>query len=199
MVIRRDRYLQKLISKRGNGLIKIITGVRRCGKSFLLFRLFRERLIAEGVAESRIIELALDELVNARYRNPLELDGYIRERVKDGNQTYYIFIDEIQMAVSIRNPYIDDPSAKIGFVDVLLGLMKLPNADIYVTGSNSRMLSSDVLTEFRGRGDEVRVNPLSYAEFLSAYEGGARGASIAPTAACLSCCPSSGTRRRAST
>ena len=171
MVINRDRYLQKLISRRGNGLIKVITGVRRCGKSFLLFKLFREWLIAEGVAESRIIELALDELSSARYRNPLELDAYIRERVKDGNQTYYIFIDEIQMAASIRNPYIDDPSAKIGFVDVLLGLMKLANADIYVTGSNSRMLSSDVLTEFRGRGDEVRVNPLSYAEFRSAYAG----------------------------
>ena len=143
MIIKRDRYLQKLIAKKDNGLIKIITGIRRCGKSFLLFNLYHEYLNSVGIDDVHIIELALDEAMNARYRNPMELDAYIRSKVKDSSQRYYIFIDEIQMTVSIPNPYINDKSARIGFVDVLLGLMKIRNADIYVTGSNSRMLSSD--------------------------------------------------------
>lgn len=176
MIIRRDRYLQKLIAKKDNGLIKIITGIRRCGKSFLLFNLYHEYLNSVGIDDGHIIEIALDEAMNARYRNPIELDAYIRNRIKDSSQRYYIFIDEIQMTVSIPNPYIDDKSARIGFVDVLLGLMKIRNADIYVTGSNSRMLSSDIMTEFRGRGDEIRVNPLTYGEFYSAFEGDKRHA-----------------------
>ena len=176
MIIKRDRYLQKLIAKKDNGLIKIITGIRRCGKSFLLFNLYHEYLNSVGIDDVHIIELALDEAMNARYRNPMELDAYIRNRIKDSSQRYYIFIDEIQMTVSIPNPYIDDKSARIGFVDVLLGLMKIRNADIYVTGSNSRMLSSDIMTEFRGRGDEIRVNPLTYGEFHSAFEGDKRHA-----------------------
>ena len=176
MIIKRDRYLQKLIAKKDNGLIKIITGIRRCGKSFLLFNLYHEYLNSVGIDDVHIIELALDEAINARYRNPMELDAYIRSKVKDSSQRYYIFIDEIQMTVSIPNPYIDDKSARIGFVDVLLGLMKIRNADIYVTGSNSRMLSSDIMTEFRGRGDEIRVNPLTYGEFYSAFEGDKRHA-----------------------
>lgn len=176
MIIKRDRYLQKLIAKKDNGMIKIITGIRRCGKSFLLFNLYHEYLNSVGIDDGHIIEIALDEAMNARYRNPMELDAYIRSKVKDSSQRYYIFIDEIQMTVSIPNPYINDKSARIGFVDVLLGLMKIRNADIYVTGSNSRMLSSDIMTEFRGRGDEIRVSPLTYGEFYSAFEGDKRHA-----------------------
>lgn len=176
MVIKRDRYLNKLISKKENGLIKVITGIRRCGKSYLLFNLYHEYLNAIGIMDTNIIELALDEVINARYRNPMELDAFIREKVADKSQKYYVFIDEIQKVSQIQNPYVDDETAKIGFVDVLLGLMKIQNVDLYVTGSNSRMLSSDILTEFKDRGDEIRVNPLTYSEFYSAFEGEKRHA-----------------------
>lgn len=176
MVIKRDRYLNKLISKKENGLIKVITGIRRCGKSYLLFNLYHEYLSAIGIMDTNIIELALDEVINARYRNPMELDAFIREKVADKSQKYYVFIDEIQKVSQIQNPYVDDETAKIGFVDVLLGLMKIQNVDLYVTGSNSRMLSSDILTEFKDRGDEIRVNPLTYSEFYSAFEGEKRHA-----------------------
>lgn len=176
MVIERKHYLDKLISKKENGLIKVITGIRRCGKSFLLFELYHTYLNSIGVDDSRIIELALDEAINARYRNPMELDKYIRELVSDKTQKYYVFLDEIQKVSEIQNPYVDDPESKIGFVDVLLGLMKLKNVDLYVTGSNSRMLSSDILTEFKDRGDEIRVNPLTYREFYAAFEGDKRHA-----------------------
>lgn len=171
MVIKRDRYLNKLIEKKENGLIKVITGIRRCGKSFLLFELYHEYLISIGVMEENIIELALDEAINARYRNPLELDKYIREQIESRKQKCYVFIDEIQKVSEIQNPYVDDVDAKIGFVDVILGLMKIKNADLYVTGSNSHMLSSDILTEFKDRGDEIRVNPLTYSEFYAAFAG----------------------------
>lgn len=171
MVIKRDRYLNKLISKKGNGLIKVITGIRRCGKSYLLFNLYHEYLNSIGISDTNMIELALDEITNARYRNPIELDTYIRVRIKDKSQKYYVFIDEIQKVSQIQNPYVDDENAKIGFVDVLLGLMKIQNVDLYVTGSNSRMLSSDILTEFKDRGDEIRVNPLTYSEFYTAFDG----------------------------
>lgn len=171
MVIKRDRYLNKLIAKKENGLIKVITGIRRCGKSFLLFELYREYLNSAGVDDSHVIELALDEISNIRYRNPIELDQYIRAQITDKTQQYYVFIDEIQKVSEIQNPYLDDKNAKIGFVDVLLGLMKIKNVDLYVTGSNSRMLSSDILTEFKDRGDEIRVNPLTYSEFYAAFEG----------------------------
>lgn len=176
MVINRDRYLNKLIAKKENGLIKVITGIRRCGKSFLLFELYHEYLNSIGVSNDNIIELALDEAMNAKYRNPLELDQYIREQITDKERKFYVFIDEIQKVSEIQNPYVDDAEAKIGFVDVLLGLMKIKNVDLYVTGSNSRMLSSDILTEFKDRGDEIRVNPLTYSEFYSAYEGEKRHA-----------------------
>lgn len=176
MVIRRDRYLNKLISKKENGFIKVITGIRRCGKSFLLFKLYHEYLNEIGISDDNIIELALDEIANARYRNPMELDAFIREQVADKSQKYYVFIDEIQMVSQIKNPYVDDETAAIGFVDVLLGLMKLQHVDLYVTGSNSRMLSSDILTEFKDRGDEIRVNPLTYSEFYAAFEGEKRHA-----------------------
>ena len=176
MIINRDRYLNKLIAKKENGLIKVVTGIRRCGKSFLLFELYHAYLNAVGVSDDSIIELALDEIINAKYRNPLELDKYIRERIADKKQQYYVFIDEIQKVSEIPNPYVDDSEAKIGFVDVLLGLMKIKNVDLYVTGSNSRMLSSDILTEFKDRGDEIRVNPLTYSEFYAVFEGEKRHA-----------------------
>ncbi len=171
MVIKRDRYLNKLISKKENGLIKVITGIRRCGKSYLLFNLYHEYLNTIGISDDNIIELALDEIMNARYRNPMELDAFIRAQVTDKSQKYYVFIDEIQKVSQIQNPYVDDETATIGFVDVLLGLMKIKNVDLYVTGSNSRMLSSDILTEFKDRGDEIRVNPLTYSEFYAAFDG----------------------------
>lgn len=174
MIINRDRYLNKLISKKENGLIKVITGVRRCGKSFLLFKLFHEHLNSIGVSDDQIIELALDELVNAKYRNPMELDKYIREQISDKEKKFYVFLDEIQKVSEIQNPFVDDENAKLGFVDVLLGLMKIKNIDLYVTGSNSRMLSSDILTEFKDRGDEIRVNPLTYSEFHKAFLGDKR-------------------------
>ncbi|MCM1306211.1 MAG: ATP-binding protein [Bacteroides sp.] len=169
MVIERERYLNKLIKKKENGLIKIITGIRRCGKSYLLFELYRKYLLESGVDENHIISLTLDDDENIKYRNPFELGKYIRGEIKD-EKTYYVFIDEIQKVVNVQNPYIENAEDKVGFVDVLLGLMKIKNVDLYVTGSNSKMLSSDILTEFRGRGDEIRINPLSYAEFYSATE-----------------------------
>lgn len=176
MIIQRKHYLDKLISKKENGLIKVITGICRCGKSFLLFELYHAYLNSIDIDDEHIIELALDEAINARYRNPLELDSYIRSLVSDKTQKYYVFLDEIQKISEIQNPYVNDPEAKIGFVDVLLGIMKLKKVDLYVTGSNSHMLSSDILTEFKDRGDEIRVNPLTYREFYAAFEGEKRHA-----------------------
>lgn len=176
MIIQRKHYLDKLISKKENGLIKVITGICRCGKSFLLFELYHAYLNSIDIDDEHIIELALDEAINARYRNPLELDSYIRSLVSDKTQKYYVFLDEIQKVSEIQNPYVNDPEAKIGFVDVLLGIMKLKKVDLYVTGSNSHMLSSDILTEFKDRGDEIRVNPLTYREFYAAFEGEKRHA-----------------------
>lgn len=175
-MIKRKKYLDKLIRKKENGLVKVITGIRRCGKSYLLFDIYHNYLNSIGVDNEHIIELALDDDVNIRYRNPLELGEYIRSLITDKEKTYYIFLDEIQKVGQVKNPYLPDSDEKIGFVDVVLGLMKIKNADIYVTGSNSKMLSSDILTEFRGRGDEVKVNPLSFSEFYSAYNGDKRDA-----------------------
>ena len=172
----REQYLNKIISKKDNGRIKIITGLRRSGKSVLLFQLYRDWLISEGIHEDHIIALALDIWENAKYRNPIELDKYVRDRMVADGEKYYIFIDEIQFVAEIQNPYVDNPDAKISFIDVVLGFMQMKNADVYVTGSNSRMLSSDILTQFRDRGDEIRVYPLSFAEFYREYKGDKRGA-----------------------
>lgn len=171
MIINRAFYLNKLIERRNNGRIKIITGIRRCGKSVLLFELFRNYLKNEGVDDYQIIALKLDSAKNARYRNPLELDKYVREQIKDANKQYYILLDEIQEVKAIPNPWLDDKDSTIGFVDTLLGLMDISNVDIYVTGSNSRMLSSDIITEFKDRGDEIYVNPFTFKEFHEAYTG----------------------------
>lgn len=172
----RNQYLKKLIDLKDNGRVKIITGLRRSGKSVLLLEIYRDYLIGEGVQPEQIISVALDDLSNARYRNPMELDDFFRKKITDDTKKYYLFIDEIQMVSEIQNPYVDDPDAKIGFVDVVIGLMKIRNADVYITGSNSKMLSSDILTQFRDRGDEIRVFPLSFAEFYDAYEGDKREA-----------------------
>lgn len=145
----RKDYIDWLLRKRGNGLIKIITGVRRCGKSYLLFKLFRRKLIEYGVDEDHIIALALDDFSNKKYHNPEELYNYVKNRIKD-EEKYYILLDEIQL--------VDD------FVSVLNGFLHISNVDVYVTGSNSRFLSSDIITEFRGRGDEIRIYPFSFAE-----------------------------------
>ncbi len=150
MVIQRDFYLNQLISGRGNGLVKIVSGIRRCGKSYLLFRLFYSHLISIGVQEDHIIRIALDDIENARLREPLSLFREIRSRMSDSG-VYYILLDEIQLVPK--------------FEEVLNSLLRIENADVYVTGSNSRFLSSDIVTEFRGRGDEVRVYPLSLSEY----------------------------------
>ncbi len=174
MIVPRPRYLNQLISKKNNGRVKIITGIRRCGKSYLLFELYRNYLLDIGISKNQMIMIALDDLQNIKYRNPFELDKYIRTKIKDNDKQYYIFIDEIQFVSAIKNPYVENNDAKVTFVDVVIGLMKIKNADVYVTGSNSKMLSSDVLTQFRDRGDEIRVYPFSFAEFYSCYKNDKR-------------------------
>ena len=169
--VQRPRYLNQLIDKKDNGRVKIITGIRRCGKSYLLFELYRKYLLSNEVREDQIIMIALDSLKNIKYRNPIELEDYLRDKIQDNGRKYYIFIDEIQFVEEISNPYLEGTDSKVNFVDLVLGLMKIPNVDVYITGSNSKMLSSDVLTQFRDRGDEIRVYPFSFAEFYSCYEG----------------------------
>ena len=156
MVIERNKYLQELVSSRHNGLVKIITGMRRCGKSFLLFRLFRRFLEDNGVADDHIVEMAFDDYAFKEFRNPDKFYAYVKGRIID-DQPYYILLDEVQM--------LDE------FEDVLNGLLHIPNADVYVTGSNAKFLSKDIITEFRGRGYQIHVSPLSFAEFMSVYEG----------------------------
>ena len=156
MEIKRDLYLNKLIRKKNNGLIKIVTGVRRCGKSYLLFNLFHNHLLEEGVDEEHIIEVALDDRSNKELRDPDNMLKFVKERIVD-KETYYIILDEVQL--------LDE------FEDVLNSFLHIRNADIYVTGSNSKFLSSDLITEFRGRGDEIRIYTLSFREFVSVYDG----------------------------
>lgn len=169
--IERNYYLNKLIEKRNDGRVKVVTGIRRCGKSVLLFDIFGDYLKAEGIGDDQLIILKLDVAKNARYRNPMELDKYLRKQIKDSTKQYYVLLDEIQEVIAIPNPWLNDENAKIGFVDILLGLLDIKNVDIYVTGSNSKMLSTDVMTEFKDRGDEIHVSPLMYKEFYSAYQG----------------------------
>ena len=156
MEIKRDYYLQELIDRMDNGLIKIITGIRRCGKSYLLNKIFKNYLIEQGIDKEHIIQLSLDENKNKKYLDPDVLDEYIRSFIKDNNK-YFILLDEIQ---EVKD-----------FESVLIGFMHIDNVEIYVTGSNSKFLSSDIVTEFRGRGDEIRVYPLSFSEFYSVYDG----------------------------
>ena len=156
MEIKRDFYLNKLIQHRKNGMVKIVTGVRRCGKSYLLFKLFRDYLIGNGVPADHIIAIALDDYGNKALQNPDELYQHIKNAVADDGE-YYILLDEIQLVAD--------------FESVINGFLHISNVDIYVTGSNSKFLSSDIITEFRGRGDEIRVYPLNFSEFYSAYGG----------------------------
>ena len=156
MEIKRDRYLNFLISKKHNGLIKVITGMRRCGKSYLLFNLFKDYLLAEGIEESHIIEIAFDAYENKQFRDPDVLYPYLKEQIKDDGM-YYVLLDEVQLLGE--------------FEAILNSLTRMKNVDVYVTGSNARFLSKDVITEFRGRGDEVHMYPLSFAEFMSVYPG----------------------------
>ena len=170
MEIKRDRYLNQLISYMWDGQVKVITGIRRCGKSYLLRTLFRQYLLEHGITAEQILSFELDLAKDIKYRNPLVLAEYVRSIVADSKEQFYLFIDEIQMSDEVPNPYNKDGKS-ITFYDALNDLRSLSNLDIYVTGSNSRMLSSDILTEFRGRSDEVRVHPLSFAEYYSAVGG----------------------------
>ena len=154
--IKRDVYLNKLISRKENGLIKIITGIRRCGKSYLLDPLFKNHLLESGVKEDHIIKLELDKEENKKYRDSHELNEYIKSQIKD-KEIYYILLDEIQLVE--------------GFESVLNGFLYERNLDVYVTGSNSKFLSSDIITEFRGRGDEIKVFPLSFSEYVEVFKG----------------------------
>ena len=156
MEIKREKYLSKLISRMNNGLIKVITGIRRSGKSYLLFEIFYNYLKEQGVDDNHIIKLALDDRKNKEYRNPDNLYNYVKSQIVD-DKMYYILLDEVQ--------YVSE------FEDVLNGFLHIDNADTYVTGSNAKFLSKDIITEFRGRGDEIHISPLSFKEFYSVYDG----------------------------
>lgn len=178
MVIERNEYINKLMSKRWNGKVKIITGIRRCGKSFLLNTLFKQKLIEENAGEVNFVEIALDRKSHLKYRNPNLLYEYVIKQTKDKSKKYYVMIDEIQLSYKVKNEDIDESVVPeedqdmlyTTFYDVLNDLMSHPNLDIYVTGSNSKMLSNDIVTNFRDRGSEIRVYPLSFDEYLS-YSG----------------------------
>ena len=156
MEIKRDMYLNKLILRMHNKMIKVVTGIRRCGKSYLLFNLFYDYLISLGIDNSHIIKIALDDIANKKYRNPEKLYNYIKKQITDSNM-YYVLLDEVQLVSE--------------FEDVLNGLLHINNVDTYVTGSNAKFLSKDIITEFRGRGDQIHVLPLSFSEYLSVYNG----------------------------
>ena len=178
MVIERNEYINKLMSKRWNGKIKIITGIRRCGKSFLLNTLFKQKLIEENAGEVNFVEIALDRKSHLKYRNPNLLYEYVIKQTKDKSKKYYVMIDEIQLSYKVKNEDIDESVVPeedqdmlyTTFYDVLNDLMSHHNLDIYVTGSNSKMLSKDIVTNFRDRGSEIRVYPLSFDEYLT-YSG----------------------------
>ena len=156
MEIKRDHYLEQLISKMNNGLVKVVTGMRRCGKSYLLFNIFKEHLISKGIDKNHIIEISFDTFESKKFCDPNVLYPHLKESIKD-EKMYYILLDEVQL--------LSD------FEAILNSLIRMKNVDIYVTGSNARFLSKDVITEFRGRGDEIHMYPLSFAEFMSVYQG----------------------------
>jgi predicted AAA+ superfamily ATPase len=175
MIIKRDEYIEQLLSKRWNGKVKIITGIRRSGKSFLLSTLYKQRLMEEGVREDEFVELALDRKSDLQFRNPNLLFDHIIECTQNSARKFYVFIDEIQLSFKVKNESVDESLVPeedrdmlyTTFYDVLNDLMARPNLDIYVTGSNSKMLSKDIVTNFRDRGSEIKVFPLSFAEFLT--------------------------------
>ncbi|MBR0272713.1 MAG: ATP-binding protein [Bacteroidaceae bacterium] len=178
MVIQREQYVSDLLSKRWNGKVKIITGIRRCGKSFLLSVLYKDHLLKEGVAKDSFVELALDKKAHMKYRNPNVLYEYVLRRTQDVSKRYYVFIDEIQLSYKVKNDDVDENLVPeedrdmlyTTFYDILNDLMGRSNLDIYITGSNSKMLSKDIVTNFRDRGSEVKVYPLSFKEFYSISE-----------------------------
>ncbi len=175
MVIKRDKYINELLSKRWNGKVKIITGIRRCGKSFLLSTLYKDYLRDEGVQDDCFVEIALDRKAYVKYRNPNELYEYVLEQTQDESKRYYVFIDEIQLSFKVKNEGVDEKLIPeedkdmlyTTFYDILNDLMARSNLDVYVTGSNSKMLSKDIVTNFRDRGTEVKVYPLSFKEFYA--------------------------------
>ena len=156
MIFERKHYLEQLTRPEGNGMIKVITGIRRCGKSYLLFQLYRQALLSRGIDENHIIQVNLEDRRNKKLRNPDSLLEYIDSRMTD-SKMYYILLDEVQLVHE--------------FEDVLNSYLGVPNAEVYVTGSNAKFLSKDVITEFRGRGWEIRVHPLSFAEYYEAFGG----------------------------
>lgn len=166
--IKRETYLRELINRKENGLIKVITGIRRCGKSSLLFHIYYEYLLSKGVTEENIIKISLDDEENEELREPKKLSAFIKEKLKNNDSMHYVFIDEVQYAIKKEDLKSDKPLPLYG---ILNGLMKLPNVDVYVTCSNSKLLSKDVMTEFRGRGDEVKIHPLSFKEFYECTGG----------------------------
>ncbi|HBP25892.1 MAG TPA: ATPase [Acholeplasmatales bacterium] len=178
-MIKRDKYLNQLIKSKNNGFPKVITGIRRCGKSFLLKEIFKEHLVSSGVTSDRIIIIELDDNRNALYRDPIELSNYVTEKCK-GKSECYVFLDEIQKVDTIVNPAYTEGKhilakktdlSVISFVDVVLGLSRETNIDLYVTGSNSKMLSSDIITEFRDKATEIKLAPLSFKEYFD-FVGG---------------------------
>lgn len=166
--IRRESYLNELINRKENGLIKVITGIRRCGKSYLLFDMYYDYLLSQGVSEQNVVKISLEDDENEELRDSKKLAGYIRDRLKNNADMHYVFIDEVQYAIKKEDLKSNKPLPLYG---VLNGLMKEPNVDVYVTGSNSKLLSKGVMTEFRGRGDEVRIYPLTFKEYYD-YVGG---------------------------
>ena len=179
MIIERAYYLQKIISHKWNRKVKIITGIRRCGKSFLLFDLYKQHLLDSGISEDHIIEVALDRKEHTAYRNPIALGEYVLARASNPGEQYYVFIDEIQMCYKVKNSDVDESNVPdedrdllyTTFYDTLNDLLSKKHIDVYVTGSNSKMLSSDIVTHFRDRGSEIRVFPLSFSEFYSFAKG----------------------------
>ena len=173
-MIQRNLYIQQLISYMWDGQIKVITGIRRCGKSVLLFELFRDYLLSQGTNADHIITIELDKRKDIKYRNPIALCDMVEEKIQESTQQYYLFIDEIQLSISVPDP--DFPGEKVTIYEMLNELRGYKNLDIYVTGSNSKMLSSDIMTEFRGRSSQIHVFPFSFKEFFMAVGGDKRDA-----------------------